>query len=677
MFTQKPPPLKVDYRRELDGLRALAILPVILFHAGFNTFSGGFIGVDIFFVISGYLITSIILADLEQGKFSIIDFYDRRARRILPALFFVILICLPFAWFWLSPADMRIFSESLIYVPTFISNIFFYKQGGYFETAAELQPLLHTWTLAVEEQYYLLFPIFLILTYRFAKGLTLASLSFIFLSSIFYAEYKIGLKPEAAFFLLPSRLWELLIGAFIAFHFLNNKWQPSKLLCETGGATGLLLIVYAVFVFDKQTPFPSLFTLIPTFGTALIILFASQHTTVGKLLGNKFLVGIGLISYSTYLWHQPLYAFLRHRNLGEPSQLLFGLLAILSIFLAYFSWRYIEKPFRDKQKFSRKQIFTYSVLGSTFFIAFGLVGHFTKGTYERDFPTAVNLIQATVSDISKNNKCWDLIKKTKSLENLCVLGNATANKTFTLVGDSHAGAIAKQLGIAASNLDLSGYDYTLNSCPPLYGGSRKKQGESQLACNTLRNDLFNKIEQKQLPNTLILLSRWTKEIEGASFNNKEGGVEIGVRERSLWHAPDYERLGDVAALKKNYADSVMRMLNAGHKVILIYPVPEAGWNVPNHMYRLHLNNGVITKADASTSHAVFIERNKRSYEALDDIGYHPNLVRIKPENFFCNTYVPSRCVTQIEGKPLYFDDDHLSRFGAELIVPEIIKHLSN
>ena len=303
----------MEYRREIDGLRALAVLPVILFHAGFKYFSGGFVGVDIFFVISGYLITSIILAEQEAGTFSIIRFYERRARRILPALFLVMLACLPFAWLWLLPHDMQNFSQSLIGVSAFISNILFWLTSGYFETAAELKPLLHTWSLAVEEQYYLFFPVFLVLTWHIGKRWILFFLSIVFLISLLAAQWGSALKPDATFYLLPTRGWELLIGAFIAFYFTKkDRTILSKNLNEAGGLLGLALIIYAIFKFDNQLPFPSFYALVPTIGAGLIILCATQITFVGKLLGNKLLVGIGLISYSAYLWHQPLLAFSKY-----------------------------------------------------------------------------------------------------------------------------------------------------------------------------------------------------------------------------------------------------------------------------------------------------------------------------------------------------------------------------
>ncbi len=211
----------MDYRREIDGLRALAVLPVILFHAGFKIFSGGFVGVDVFFVISGFLITTILLSELEAGNFSLINFYERRARRILPVLFFVMLLCLPFAWIWLIPDDMKSFSQSVVAVSLYASNILFWGTSGYFDSAAELKPLLHTWSLAVEEQYYLFFPVFLMLAWRFGKRWIFNCLVFVFILSLALAQWWSSSMPMAGFFLLPARGWELLIGAFVAFYFTS------------------------------------------------------------------------------------------------------------------------------------------------------------------------------------------------------------------------------------------------------------------------------------------------------------------------------------------------------------------------------------------------------------------------------------------------------------------------
>jgi len=372
----------MEYRREIDGLRALAVLPVILFHAGFDAFGGGFVGVDVFFVISGYLITRIILTELAAGRFSLADFYERRVRRILPPLFLVMLVCIPFAWFWLLPGDRRDFAASLAAVPVFASNILFWRQSVYFDAGTELKPLLHTWSLAVEEQYYALFPLLLLLAWRLGRRSVLALMMVAALVSLGLAQWGSAAKPDAAFYLLPTRAWELAIGAFLAFHATaSQRLELPKWAGELGSALGLLLLLHAVFSFDEATPFPGVHALVPTLGAALLILFASRDTVVGRLLGSKVLVGIGLISYSAYLWHQPLFAFARHRSLLPPDQLVFGALAVSSLGLAYLTWKHVEQPFRSRSTISRRRVYALTGLASVFFVGFGVFGVVTQGTF--------------------------------------------------------------------------------------------------------------------------------------------------------------------------------------------------------------------------------------------------------------------------------------------------------
>jgi peptidoglycan/LPS O-acetylase OafA/YrhL len=224
----------MKYRREIDGLRAVALLPVILFHAGFQAFGGGYVGVDVFFVISGYLITSIILAEKVAGTFSLRSFYERRARRILPALFLVMLVCLPFAWLWLLPSDMKEFSASLVAVSTFSSNVLFWWESGYFDTAAELKPLLHTWSLAVEDQYYLIFPLLLVLTWKLNRTKTMWLLLAVALASLSLAQKGAYASPAATFYMLHTRIWELLVGALLAFYMARETTGVGKLSPQLG-----------------------------------------------------------------------------------------------------------------------------------------------------------------------------------------------------------------------------------------------------------------------------------------------------------------------------------------------------------------------------------------------------------------------------------------------------------
>lgn len=454
---------KMKYRAEIDGLRSIAVIPVIFFHAGLVYFRGGFIGVDVFFVISGYLITTIILSDKEQGKFSLINFYERRARRILPALFLVMFVSLPFAWLWLMPSDMKDFSQSLVAVSIFSSNILFWHETGYWGVANELKPMLHTWSLAIEEQYYVLFPLFLMLMWRFRKRWILGSFMAIAAISLTIAQWGAYNKPSANFFMLPTRGWELAIGASIAFYFLYRKKTllSYKFIDEALGLIGLLMIVYAVFVFDEYTPFPSFYTLIPTIGAGLIILFSSPETIVGRFLGTKLLVGIGLISYSAYLWHQPLLAFARHSSPIE-SKLLFAVVALLSFPLAYLSWRFVEKPFREKRRVSRKSIFAFAATGSAVFIVIGLTGYMTEGFGGRSTKSGLTL-QSIEEKWKGNHGLSDTCDDSFTLSHDC----RTSEEPEILVwGDSFAMHLVP--GIMASNPDAKIIQMTKSVCGPFF-----------------------------------------------------------------------------------------------------------------------------------------------------------------------------------------------------------------
>ncbi len=268
----------MKYRREIDGLRALAVLPVILFHAGYSTFSGGFVGVDIFFVISGYLITTILINEMDQGTFSITKFYERRARRILPALFFVVLCVLPFAWIWMLPHDYRSFSQSLAAVPLFASNILFYITSNYFDTSSDLKPLLHTWSLAVEEQYYVFFPLLIMLVWKLGRKWLFAIISTFAFLSILAAEWIVTLNQSFAFYLLPTRAFEILLGALVALY-LSCKNHSDTINNQHGqfaSLLGLLMIIFSILTFNKITPSPSGYTLIPVLGTWVILPFLTE-----------------------------------------------------------------------------------------------------------------------------------------------------------------------------------------------------------------------------------------------------------------------------------------------------------------------------------------------------------------------------------------------------------------
>lgn len=388
--------LLLKYRSDIDGLRAIAVLPVVLFHADLTAFSGGYVGVDIFFVISGFLITGIISREIQNGDFSIITFYERRVRRIFPALFVMFFFTLAAGVFLLLPSDLEKLGASVVAATTFVSNIFFLRTSGYFERTAELNPLLHTWSLAIEEQYYLFFPILLMVLWKFRwnwKVVTSAGLVLSFVYSIYMTDH----YTSKAFYLLPSRAWELLLGSIIALGVLPRI--NNTLLLEILAALGIGFIAFAVLVYDPETIFPGLAALLPCLGAGLLI-FTGQgdyKTTVARILSGRVLVFFGLISYSLYLWHWPIFVFTNYYSVF-PLPLAHSLLnVIISVFIAYLSWQFIENPFRKPggKFYSNQKIVLFSTTAVTMvgLVVMGTAFWKSEGIQFRSVDPIIALIQ--------------------------------------------------------------------------------------------------------------------------------------------------------------------------------------------------------------------------------------------------------------------------------------------
>jgi peptidoglycan/LPS O-acetylase OafA/YrhL len=360
--------VKLTYRPEIDGLRAIAVGAVILYHAkinifGYQPFRGGFIGVDIFFVISGYLITSIILKELvTTGSFSFKHFYERRIRRILPALLFVMLASLPFAWMYLLPNSFIDFSKSILYSLGFSSNFYFHYSGQqYGAESGLLKPFLHTWSLSVEEQYYVLFPIVLLITFKYFRKYLIHILILGFVISLGLAEWGSRNHPSFNFYVLPTRGWELLAGSILAyFEITNGKRGENKTFNLILPSIGLLLIGHSILFFNDEMFHPSFYTLSPIIGVCLIIWFSNKNELITKILSTKLFVGIGLISYSLYLWHYPVFSFIRYYKWFYQDSEIVNFLKYFSILLiilfSIISYSFVEKKFRNK-KFNFKKIF--------------------------------------------------------------------------------------------------------------------------------------------------------------------------------------------------------------------------------------------------------------------------------------------------------------------------------
>lgn len=663
------------YRAEVDGLRAVAVLSVMFHHVGISGFHGGFVGVDVFFVISGYLITRILLAENVQTPFGLVRFYERRARRILPALFFMLIASMLMASLWLWPADHKSFSRSLAATAVSLSNIAFWRESGYFDSGANLKPLLHTWSLGVEEQFYLVFPLLLMATLRWRRTLTPWLFGLIALLSLALAQWQVHYQPMAAFFLLPARVWELLLGGLLAWRHQSRSEDatPPQWMQQTGSLLGAALIAGAVLTFSQDTPFPGVAALLPTVGTALVIHCAQPGTWVGRLLRTRVLVGIGLISYSAYLWHQPLLVFARHARLGELDTARALALLALTLLLAYISWRYIERPFRQPGKIRRAPVFAMALTGSAAFFGAGMLGYQNDG-FVHLYPAQVQMLQQVQKRQNIPEECWLRLMRDGNFDHACPLGTPGVAPSYVLLGDSHAGLLSAALNQASQKQRLAGLDFSFRSCLPVIHSTYQAQDSTAQTCNALRQVFFAPEQLARWPETVILSGRWTLAMEQQRPDNGEGGTEPGAT-YTLYSARS-KLEGYQQALAHDYADTVRTLLAHGKKVILIYPTPEMGWDVPRRLALLYMRDGRLNADSASVSTDYVAQRNRRTEAALDAIGELPGLSRVRPIDMLCNTWVKNRCVAHLNGVPLYFDNNHLSTVGTLPVVDAIMRQLA-
>lgn len=650
------------YRKEIDGLRAIAVLPVILFHAGFSGFSGGYIGVDVFFVISGYLITGIILEEQQKGCFSIINFYERRARRILPALSIVILFTTLMAYLLMPAYLLKSYSQSLVSVATFASNVFFYLTNGYFATASDEKPLLHTWSLAVEEQYYLFYPLFIVLFWSLGRHLLLGGIVLLAALSLALAHYLAVIAAvDANFYLIFSRAWELFFGSAIAF-FPLHKLSIKPELRQFLSLLGLGLIIYSIVALNHQTPFPSLYTLLPVCGACLIVIFSDEKTYVGQILTHRLLVGVGLMSYSLYLWHQPLFAFLRLKSVGEPASLWFILAILATFLLAFLSWKYVESPLRNKKKYSKNFIFAYSAVTLCSMIIVGLVGHFNHGFKQR-FTSSV---YTSTMLPSPKRSCHTQGEHYLAPQDACRYFGS--HNSWATLGDSHvvepAFALAKKLEVYNQGL----IHLSFKGCPPALLFEVKKTG-----CMNWLNESLKYLEQNKDVNNILLGFRHSYYLFGSQLDAYPKTPNIDFREKmvnlSAQSNPKHAR----EIYWRSYQAIISRLLKAGKDIYMLYPIPELPLDIHKAVKPFSVL-GSQTQLDLkqSTSLAYYHKRHQFIINKLDSLPYGDNLHAIKPLEILCDK---KYCPAVRDGKALYYDDNHLSVVGAELVARQIMTQL--
>ncbi len=454
----------MHYRADIDGLRAVAVLSVLFFHAGITAVSGGYVGVDVFFVISGFVITSGIVREYEQSRFSIAAFYDRRIRRIFPALIAVIVTSLVAFTAVMAVEDGRDFSRSAVAAMLSVSNIFFWKTSGYFDPAAGLRPLLHTWSLAVEEQFYLVIPLLLSFTLRRSRAFSAAVLIALGLASLGLSVYLTDRAPSANFYSLPTRAWELVIGCLLAL-----QSEPLKRLARFApvmGWAGLALIIASVVLYDGDTPFPGAAAVPPTLGAALIIASGTiGSSTVNRWLSTRIMVGIGAISYSLYLVHWPVIVFARFWTMREPGPLSIALICAVSIGLAVLSWKFVEAPFRHPSRaFDRGNVFRGAALMVAIVCGFAFV---SPAFAPRRLAPALVASAVENRPLAFQSPCFlENEDAGKWRAELCTRTTGAASNAL-LWGDSFAAHYVAGLMTTAEPLDVNIIQYTSAGCPPI------------------------------------------------------------------------------------------------------------------------------------------------------------------------------------------------------------------
>lgn len=648
-------PGKLAYRADIDGLRALAVLPVVLYHIGVPGFGGGFVGVDVFFVISGFLMASLISADLAGDEFSLLAFYERRVRRIFPALFAMLTAAAVAAWLFLMPQEFEYFAESLRSAALFISNIQFEKESGYFDISAELKPLLHTWSLAVEEQFYIVFPLLLVGINRFARQHVVPILAGMLVASFAASIWMVYRKPDDAFYLIEFRAWELLLGALLAFDAIPRP--TSSAVRARMASIGVALIAVAVFGFSEDILFPGPAALLPCVGAALVIHARAEGGLAGRALRMRPLVFVGLISYSLYLWHWPLIVFSRAIAGRDLSALDSGLILLASFVVASLSWLFVEQPFRRHGLLRRPSMFAAAATAMVAAVGFGVFIIRDDGMPDR-LPSDARKVYAATYDGSRYGRppCFvetDDPERSQSdirAGRLCLLGRGghtdtadPANPSFLVWGDSHSSAMAPAIDEAAKHAGITGFFAGQGSCPPLPGVDLGKRLTTR-RCGDFNSAVRDLVRSRHIP-LIILAAYWPKYVHDAELPNDGFRFDPSV-------PPPLE---DKSAPIVKALDRLMaEMARQGTRVVLVMDVPEMGFHMPEAIARAMMTGA---STDVVLPWDYIASRQKLSRSILTRFAAKYGAALVDPLPAFCSE---GRCSALRGGLPLFKDSNHIT-----------------
>jgi peptidoglycan/LPS O-acetylase OafA/YrhL len=635
----KPPGNSLSHRPDIDGLRALAVLPVLLFHAKLGC-TGGFVGVDVFFVISGFLISSLILHELEAGTFSLWNFWERRIRRILPALFVVVLATVVAGWFLFLPEDFERLGKSIIAQAALASNIYFHQQGltegGYFATTADTKTLLHTWSLAVEEQFYLFFPILVMVLVRAKKSLLLPAIIGLAIASFGLSVYGSYTSPSATFYLLPTRAWELLLGALLAAR--RGRSFGGRLVNEIFGWAGVGLILAAVFCYNSSTRFPGLAAVLPCFGAVLIILSSeSKLSSAGRMLAFGPVVFIGLISYSLYLWHWPLLVFSKYyyeyRNMagGEPGAGFRAAVLLASGALAVLSWKYVETPVRKRRIFqTRPQIYGFGGAAMLALFLCGLVLFQSGGVPARFHGRALSYVKTRSHRAFLNETTLEQAKAGQFFE----IGVHDPGRPISLLiwGDSHAMSVTPVLDELCHRFSWRGVQAACSATAPILEYTDTNKFGMGEKTPVFAQAVLAFIAQKQVRN-VVLAARWSSYLTTDSA-------------------------------RRELQETVRAITNSGARAFVLKDVPWQDRDLTRLVSVAVLHDGDLEPVGVSRQsyQAANVELNQ-TFAQLSEMG----ATVLDPADYFLNNKGLYGIVKN--NQVLYWDYHHLTVEGAEVLAP--------
>lgn len=637
------------FRKDLNGLRALSVALVVIYHAGVMSLGGGYVGVDAFFVLSGYFMTSLILRDIASERFSFVEFYTRRARRILPALFAMVLVTSVFAYLFLMPEELKYYARSVRATALFYSNIQFSRESGYFDIGSQLKPLLHTWSLSVEEQFYVIFPILLFVVYRLRSRAVLPVLVAVTVLSFTASEFVVHSDQTGAFFGLPYRLWELMLGGLA----VSIGRRPNQFGCEVITAIGIILLLSSALFYTDLTPVPGVASLIPCIGALFIIISGRDSRLAAVLLGNPFCQFIGKISYSVYLWHWPIIIFEPYIVSDLSPWARVALVLVLSVGFGWASWKFVEQPFRFQFVIGKKPV---AALGCYLVVAGGFVSVSEVVIDANGLPNRLSdraaRLYAAKSDASPffRPQCFGdpdgngLTPADVDQDKVCLLGSS-GQPEFVLWGDSHAGSLASSLDAAAKRSGRTGIFVGNGGCPP-FASSGLLRPDRVKRCDDFNASVEAMIIRLNISD-VVLAAYWRKYLSirdgtESQLSAKEGSVQF-------------------TDVRSRLADNVMRLNDLDTKVWLMLDIPDFAQPVPERLARLAT---LSEQVQISLPISEVNDRQGAGQNLVREVGRQANARIVDPTPWLCDAHV---CNAVSGETVLYKDGDHLTQRGALLI----------